>query len=129
MAEQLKPPSGLGAPGRRLWRQVATEAAEEGLELDSRERFWLHSAAQLVDRVAQLEAAMAGDDMVVKGYSGQPVAHPLLTEIRQHHLLISQTLARLKVDVPEPSSGALSVVVGGNRQRTAANRRWRGAGA
>jgi hypothetical protein len=128
MAEQLKPPSGLGATGRRLWRQVAGEAAEDGLELDARERFWLQSAAQLADRVAQLEAAMASDDMVVKGYNGQPVAHPLLTEIRQHHLLISQTLARLKVDAAEPSPGVIGVV-GGSRQRAAANRRWRGAGA
>jgi hypothetical protein len=97
---------------------VAGEAAEDGLELDARERFWLTSAAKLADRVAQFEAAMAGDDMVVKGYNGQPVAQ---TEIRQHHLLISQTLARLKVDVPEPSGGVLGVV-GSSRHRAAANR-------
>lgn len=127
MSEQLKSPPGLGLAGRRLWRQVAGEAADCHLELDSREQIWLHSAAKLADRVAQLEAAIADEDLVVKGYSGQPVAHPLLTEIRQHYLLISQTLARLKVDVPEPT-GVLGVV-GANRQRAAANRRWRGPGA
>jgi hypothetical protein len=61
----------------------------------------------------------------VKGYNGQPVGHPLLTEIRQHHLLISQTLARLKVDIPE-DAGVLGVS-GFNKARAAANKRWRGA--
>jgi hypothetical protein len=96
--------------------------------MDARERFWLQSAAQLADRVAQLEAALKGQEMIVRSYSGQPVSHPLLTEIRQHHLLISQTLARLKVDVPEPA-GVLGVVGSSNKQRGAVNQRWRGAGA
>jgi hypothetical protein len=73
--------------------------------------------------VAELEAAIDGADMIVPGYNGQPVAHPLLTEIRQHHLLISQTLARLKVDVPE-EPGVLGVA-GVNKARSAANARWR----
>ncbi|OHV03888.1 hypothetical protein [Mycobacterium talmoniae] len=128
MTDQQKPPPGLGTAGRRLWRQVTAEATEDGLELDSRERIWLHSAAKLTDRVVALEAAMADAELVVKGYNGQPVAHPLLTEIRQHHLLICQTLARLKVDTAEPAAGVLGVV-GGSRQRAAANRRWRGPGA
>jgi hypothetical protein len=73
--------------------------------------------------VAELEAAIDGADMIVPGYNGQPVAHPLLTEIRQHHLLISQTLARLKVDVPE-EPGVLGVA-GVNKARSAASARWR----
>ena len=81
----------------------------------------------MTDRVAELEEAIDGEPMVVPGYKGQPVAHPLLTEIRQHHLLISQTLARLKLDVPEEPG--LVGVVGVNKARSAANRRWRGAGA
>jgi hypothetical protein len=68
---------------------------------------------------------VSGADMVVPGYNAQPVAHPLLTEIRQHHLLISQTLARLKVDVPD-EPGLLSVA-GVNKARAGANKRWRGA--
>jgi hypothetical protein len=87
------------------------------------EQLWLASAARLTDRVAELEAAIDGADMIVPGYNGQPVAHPLLTEIRQHHLLISQTLARLKVDVPD-EPGVLGVA-SVNKARSAANARWR----
>ena len=126
MKEQ-KPPPALGAEGKKLWRQVARAVAQDDLELDAREQRWLLSACKLTDRLADLDAAMEGADLVVPGYNSQPVAHPLLTEIRQHHLLISQTLARLKIDVPE-DAGLLGAV-GVNKQRGAANRRWRGSGA
>jgi hypothetical protein len=51
----LKTPTELGISGRRLWRQVVREAAEVGLELDSRERYWLLSASKLADQLAILE--------------------------------------------------------------------------
>jgi hypothetical protein len=124
MVDEAKPPAGLGAAGRQLWRQIARAVAADGLELTATEHRWLWSAAKLTDRVAELEAAIDGADMVVPGYNAQPVAHPLLTEIRQHHLLISQTLARLKLDIPE-DAGVLGVA-GVNAGRRAANKRWRG---
>jgi hypothetical protein len=99
----------------------------EAWNWDSREQFWLYSAAKLADRVAQLEAAMADEPLMVKGSMGQPIPNGLLNEIRATYQLISQTLARLKVESSEPS-GVLGLV-GGNRQRAAANRRWRGPGA
>jgi hypothetical protein len=108
MVEQQKPPPGIGVEGKKLWRHVARAVAADDLELTAVEQLWLASAARLTDRVAELEAAIDGADMILPGYNGQPVAHPLLTEIRQHHLLISQTLARLKVDVPE-EPGVLGV--------------------
>ena len=125
MAEQQKPPPGLGAEGKKLWRHVARAVAQDDLELTAVEQLWLASAAKLTDRVAALDAAIDRAEMVVPGYNGQPVAHPLLTEIRQHHLLISQTLARLKVDIPD-EPGLLSVA-GVNKARGASNKRWRGA--
>ena len=127
MVNELKAPIELGTAGRRLWRQVVREAADEGLELDSREQFWLLSASKLADRLAVLEAVMADAPLTTKGSMGQLVAHPLLNEIRAHHQLISQTLARIDTQ-PKESAGLLGVV-GGNRQRAAANRRWRGPGA
>ena len=127
MVNELKTPTELGTAGRRLWRQVVREAVDEGLELDSREQFWLYSAAKLADRVTQLEAAMAEEPLMVKGSMGQPVPNGLLNEIRAHHQLISQTLARIDTQPKEPA-GVLGIV-GGNRQRAAANLRWRGPGA
>ena len=127
MVNELKAPTELGTAGRRLWRQVVREAADEGLELDSREQFWVLSASKLADRLAVLEAVMADASRTKKGARGQVVAHPWLSEIRAHHQLISQTLARIDTQPKEPAG--LLGVVGGNRQRAAANRRWRGPGA
>jgi hypothetical protein len=118
-----KLPAGLGIHGRRLWRDVVVN---DDLELDARERFWLYSAAKLADRAAELEDALARDGrLLVKGSMGQEVGHPLLTELRQVYLAVSQTLGRLKVE--EPESGVLGVV-GANKARGAANARWRPGG-
>jgi hypothetical protein len=123
---ELKPAVSLGVSGRRLWRTVVREAATEGLEVDSREQFWLCSACKLADQLAVLEAEMANQPLLVKGSMGQPVPNGLLAEIRSHHHLIAQLLARLKVDVPE-QSGLLGIV-GANPARRAADARWRPGG-
>jgi hypothetical protein len=47
----------------------------------------------------------------------------LLTEIRQFHALISLTLNRLSLEIPE-ESGVLGLA-GVNKARSAANKRWR----
>jgi len=86
VADQQKPPPGLGAAGRKLWREITVPLAEadpEPLELTPRERQWLHSAAKLTDRVVALEAEMDSADFVVRGVAGQPVVNGLLGEIRQ----------------------------------------------
>jgi hypothetical protein len=125
MASEPKPPADLGAEGKKLWREIVRDAAGQGLALDARELVWLRTAGKLADRVDALETELAGMSMVVSGYNGQPVANPLLGEIRFHSQLITQILARLKVDVPE-SAG---VTVGAsNRYRTAALTRWYGKG-
>jgi hypothetical protein len=122
---ELRPPSGLGAEGRRLWRDIVRDAAGQGLVLDARELHWLQSAGSLADRIAVLEATVDGADLIVKGVAGQPVAHPLLAEIRLHRELLARTLARLRTDVPK----APSLPVGtGNRFRHAAMARWHPSG-
>jgi hypothetical protein len=121
-----KPPSELRAEGRRVWREIVADTAGQGLELDARELTWLRHAAKLADRVAALEDAMTDQPLVVPGHASQPVAHPLLGEIRQTQALLAQTLGRLRVDVSESTGGIVNA--GGNRFRAAANARWnRGA--
>jgi hypothetical protein len=101
-------------------------ATEDGLILDAREQIWLEIACKTADTIARMEAELAkSPTTVVKGVAGQPASHPLLSEIRQHHLLIAQTLNRLKVDAPD--SGWMSVP-GVNQARGAANARWRPGG-
>jgi hypothetical protein len=93
------------------------------LELDARELAWLRMAGKLADRAAELEAALAGAELIVKGHAGQPVSNPLLAEWRMLNQLLAQTLSRLRVDVVDAKADG-SVV--GNRYRTAALARWAG---
>jgi hypothetical protein len=123
--KQPEPPSGLGTEGRRLWREIVADTADQGLEFDARELSWLRHACKIADRVNQLEAELNGAEMVVKGHDGQPVANPLLTEVRQHQALLAQTPGRLRLDVPEqPGTGKPAI---GNRHRAAALTRWYGS--
>ncbi|OBF79876.1 hypothetical protein A5791_10355 [Mycobacterium sp. 852002-51163_SCH5372311] len=122
---ELKAPVGLGIEGRRLWRSVTADASEMGATLDALEREQLFSACRLRDTIASMEARLAGADLVVPGSRDQLIAHPLLTEIRLHRQLISQTLARLSFPVEDAGSVFSSTFHG----RAAANRRWRGPGA
>jgi hypothetical protein len=121
MADEPKSPADLGTEGKKIWRSIARDVAEQGLALDARELVWLRSAGKIADRIALLEAEIDGADMIVPGYNGQPTANPLLAEIRLHSQLLAQTLARLRVDAVETASGQM---VAGNRHRTAALSRW-----
>ena len=130
MSNQQKAPPGLGAAGRKLWRDITAPLTEDDFELTSRERQWLHSAAKLTDRVVALEAVMAESDPVVQGVAKQPVSHPLLTEIRQHHQLIAQLLARLDLSTDDEDGSVGSTVsspaLRSVKARAAAQKRWRG---
>jgi hypothetical protein len=121
---QPKPPKSLGVEGRSLWRAIVADVAGRGIELDARELSWLRQQGKLADRVAMLEEALDGADLIVPGHAKQPVANPLLGEVGQHQALLAQTLGRLRVDVVEPGAGQ---PVTGNRFRSAALSRWRGS--
>lgn len=120
-----RPPAGLGAAGKRLWREVINDATGQGVSLDARELVWLRSAGKLSDRIAELESAMEDQPLVVPGHAKQPVSHPLLTEIRQYYALLVQTLGRIRVDLVETGSGEVGPA---SRQRAAALSRWYPAG-
>ncbi len=123
--EQAKMPRGLGVSGRRLWRAVADELAEDGLKPSAIERIWLDSACRMHDQAVILEAELAGAPRMTRGSMGQDVANPLVSELRQLHLAVNQTLSRIKMDVPE--APGIGIVSGVNQARRAVNTRWRGA--
>lgn len=117
---QPKPPTDLGAEGKKLWCQVMADAADQGVELDARELIWLGQAGKLADMVSRLEDAVADMPVLTQGYKAQPVANPLLPELRMTRQLLAQTLARVRVDVlEEPAPAGQS-----NRYRAAALTRW-----
>jgi len=105
--------------GRRLWKTVISDADEQDIDLDSRELTWLEDACRLTDRLERLEVELeAAGTYMTAGVAKQPVAHPLLAEIRQTRALRAQMLlARITVTPPEekPSAGVFAL---GVQQRT-----------
>jgi len=114
--------------GRRLWKTVVSDADSQEIDLDSRELTWLEDACRLTDRLEEMETVLtATGTFMVKGVAGQPVANPLLGEIRQTRALRAQMLARITVTPPEEKQSA-GVFPLGVQQRDAANKRWRKGG-
>lgn len=95
-----KPP-GMGPEGALLWADIVAEMAEDGLLPTSRDRRWLLDACRTADSIADLEQALKGAERVVRGSQGQPVAHPLIAEIRQHRVTLSALLARVSMTAQE----------------------------
>jgi hypothetical protein len=75
---KIDPPEGLSADAVDLFEDVV---AEHGQDLGP-ERFGaLIQACRLVSLADRAEAAI-GHDLLTPGYKGQPVANPLLSEVR-----------------------------------------------
>lgn len=85
-------PGGLGLGGRTLWRRVVAvyELRPDELEL-------LESACRERDLLDRLEAELAGVSTTTAGSMGQEVAHPVLSELRQHRSTYRQLLGALKL--------------------------------
>lgn len=85
----------------------------------------MENAAKLADRIAELEAELAGSSFVVLGHAKQDVAYPLIGEIRMHRALLATTLARIRTDLPAESSSG-SVMSAAIHGRRGADIKWRG---
>lgn len=115
-----KAPTGLAPSGKALWREVTGEYTLRPDELEV-----LESACRLADRIDQLEAALAADDLIVAGSRGQPAVNPLVPEIRMTHDLVARLLGRLAL----PDDGDRSAARGQRRSvsaRELARARWGG---
>jgi phage terminase small subunit len=112
---RIPAPKGLSLRGRRLWKQVVTAYVMRPDELTV-----LETACKTLDIVVDLEAAMAGQPLTVKGSMGQERENPLLAEARQQRALLNRSLAQLKLpDLPTAKGGAKP-----NQHRAAAQSRW-----
>lgn len=107
-------PRGLGTAGRKLWRETAKK-----YELRTDELQVLAAACGEVDVIKAIEEELVGEPMTTKGSMGQIVAHPLLSELRQHRMTLASLLGRLKLP-DEHGEGAGET----NQQRGAAQSRW-----
>ena len=120
MASSIPPaPKGLALEGRRLWRETLKE-----FTLGPAEMRLLEDACREVDLIETLQTELHGADLVVKGSRHQPVANPLLQEIRQHRGVLRQLLGALRLP-DEDDSDTWSGLSTSERGRRAALARWR----
>lgn len=117
----VKMPAGLGAEGKKLWKSIAGGGR---YVLRPDELRVLEDACRTADLIVELEATMAGEDLIATGSQGQPVAHPLLSELRQYRALLRGQMRSL--NLPDEDGRAASAVSA--KAREAAHARWRRTG-
>src|SRR5512139_3725051 len=108
-------PSGLGAKGRRLWREM-----HEVAEFNPAERVVLEEACRIADRLDRLDQVLAGDAsgwMRLKAsQDGTEVTVTLdnaLSEARQQANVLKQLIASLRI--PDEATGRRPQQRGGSR--------------
>ena len=120
MTTTSRPPAGLAAAGKGLWRRV-----HESAELRHDEVRILLDACRTADEVDAMTKALAGESLVVTGSRGQSRAHPLIAEIRSHRLLLARLLGQLALPDDEGTDAAARRTALTSRQaRAAAQARW-----
>jgi hypothetical protein len=116
-----RPPVGLGAAGKALWKSILADVGE-GWRLDARERDFLARACRCADELGALEAVVDRDGATVAGSRGQLVTHPALSEARQVRLVLLRLLS--SIELVDPAAGERSATPAQARARRAANARW-----
>jgi P27 family predicted phage terminase small subunit len=119
-------PKNLAPEGRALWRAIASQVAEDGLELDQRELKLLESACREQDMLSRIEAALVDAPLTVKGAQSQMVAHPLIGEARRSRAQIASLLKAIGLDDPSlaASSGRGSRTTSTSARRAALTRHY-----
>jgi hypothetical protein len=119
MDQPPKAPTGLRAPGKTLWAAVASKYVLTAGELEV-----LRQAVRTADEVDRLERAVrALPDLITPGSTGQPKAHPLLSEVRAHRQLLERLCGSLNLPDDDQAVG----LRGSSRHaQRAARGRWDG---
>lgn len=110
-------PRGLGAPGRRLWREVTG-----GWSLRPDELAVLAAACRCVDTLARLDEAVESGPLLERGSKGQPRVAPAVVEARMQRVALGQLLSRL--DLPDLHPQPVEDAATSAKARTAAAARW-----
>ena len=113
-----KPPTGLKAPGRRLWVSVVDRYVLTAAEVEM-----LGQACRTADELDRLERAVRGlSELTTTGSTGQLKPHPLLEEVRRHRQLLERLTSALNLPDDDQEVGDRA---GTRHARTAARGRWR----
>jgi P27 family predicted phage terminase small subunit len=74
-------PTGLGDRGRREWPKIWAAGADW---LNTEQDYpWIEQIARAWDDIAGYRKLIKADGLVQTGSQGQPVAHPLIAEVRR----------------------------------------------
>jgi hypothetical protein len=112
-------PDDLREAGCALWTSIVADLGD-GWRFDARELAILTAAARQADTVADLEAAVAADGIMVRGAAGQTRLNAAVVELRKGRV----ALARLLGNVHLPDEDDKSATVASERGRRAAQARW-----
>ena len=87
-------PTKLKTAGKRMWSDITGK-----YQLRPDELRILEDACREADLIDRLEAELGkpGVELTVRGSQGQPVANPLVTEIRQHRQTLKALTTSLKL--------------------------------
>lgn len=114
-------PTGLQAKGRKLWDDILAD-----FDLRPEELRILEDACREADLIDRIEKEIQTSPLTAKGSQGQPVAAPLVTEIRQHRTTLARLLGQLKLT---SEGSAVAGMTTSEKARHAANARWGKAAA
>jgi hypothetical protein len=117
--DDVRPPPGLRAPGKRLWLSVTDKYVLTAAEVEM-----LGQAARTADELDRLERAVRSlPDLTTVGSTGQVRSHPLLSEVRNHRLLLERLTTALNLPDESEEVGSRA---GQRHARRAAEGRWKG---
>jgi len=97
-SSQLRPPAGLAARGRALWRRIT-----ETYELDGIETELLTELCRAVDQCDRIRAELSKAELLVPGSRGQTRPNPLLTTLSTEVKLVDRLAGSLGVSMPGAS--------------------------
>ncbi len=118
MATDAKMPAHFAREGKRLWSEIVSS-----YDLRPDEVRVLADACREADLVERLEVDLRDEPLMVKGSQGQLVASPLVSEVRQHRMVLSALLKALKL--PDTNATAKQKDERVSEQaRKAARARW-----
>lgn len=85
-------PKGTGPAGKALWDSITGTYGLETHELSM-----LASAVVTADRIADLDAVVSAEGVMLNDPKRGPIAHPALVEARQQRLVLARVIGTLRL--------------------------------
>ena len=111
-------PDKLGAKAKKLW----TDVAKGPYVLRPDELRLLENACRTLDVIRALERILKDDGLMAEGYSGQPVVHPAVGELRQQRKAYADFVKQLAL--PDSDGKTTGQRLASGKASTAAKARW-----